>query len=183
MDAMNEHSLPPQGDDETTPPVPTEHDRAASDAFRETFKRLLEENDELLRVRKRAAEILSCTSFQKFEGLSHLVDEVLPHEHDRIRRLARALQLHQEVIASFRASTLDPIHLPVAPLTDLARMMNLDFAAFTDLLARDHARFEGAKGQMLARDIGGRGVEDDEFEQAVDAFRAAWERAELDDPA
>lgn len=183
MGAMKEHSLPPQGVEETTPPVPTEQDRAASDAFRETFRRLLEENDELLRVQKRAAEVLSCTSLNRFEGLSHLVDEVLPHEQERIRRLARALQLHHELITSLRASMLDPIHLPVAPLTDLVRIMNLDFATFTDLLARDHARFEQSKAQMLARDIRSLGVSKNEFEQAVDAFRTAWERAELDDPA
>jgi hypothetical protein len=183
MGAKNERSPSREMGDSTMPPVPTEHDQAASNAFRETFRRLLEENDELLRVGKRAREVLACTPLQRFEGLSHLVDEVLPHQEQRIRRLARVLKLHHDVIAGFRASTLDPIHLPVAPLTDLARMMKLDFTAFTELLARDHARFSTRSVQVLARGVRGPDTATDEFEQAVDAFRAAWNRAELDDPA
>jgi hypothetical protein len=165
------------------PPIPQPEDFAASRAFASTFERLLDRNDELLRLRKRARQLLAETAPASFEGLSHLVDELLPRERERIRKIADALRLSQSVLVKLRGSSLDPLSLSPASLTSLGRIIDLDFATFSTLLERDHARFSAPDQVAFARTIGTWKNASGGTSDVLEAIRSAWERAERDDAA
>lgn len=149
---------------------PSESHIKASQAFAQTFERIRDEGDELLRLERTARRIFAASSPSEFEGLSRLLDIILPHGVQQ-RRIARALALDCAVLERLRASTIDPFDIDPRPLTALARTVELDYATFWLLAQRDH--------QRLALQARARSVTSSDDVEA--AFRSAWERDSLND--
>ena len=158
--------------------VPTDAQRAASQAFATQFDRLREETDELLKLKRAAQQMLATRPASQFDSLCHLLDSLLPRDHDSQRRLARAVQIDPGVLQRLRASTLDPLDAPPTPMVLLSRAILMDFATFWTLAQRDHLRLVRSGAQTTARagDDASRG------DATLAAFLAAWERDERDDP-
>ena len=58
--------------------VPTDAQRAASQAFATQFDRLREETDELLKLKRAAQQMLATRPASQFDSLCHLLDSLLP---------------------------------------------------------------------------------------------------------
>ena len=163
------------GEDGTRIPAgPTDAHRAASRAFANQFERLREETDELLKLQRAAAHMFATHPAPQFDGLCDLLDALLPHERDRQWRIARAVDIELPILQALCASRVDPLEVPPTPMTALSRAMKLDFPTFWALAARDHQRF--ADGCVAAR------AKSTPLPESLEAFRAAWERDEDDDP-
>ena len=159
---------------------PTDAQRAASRAFAASFDRFREEADELLKLGRAADRAFATRPPAQFEGLCRLLDTILPRDTDSQRRIARAVELDPTLLQRLRSSVLDPLDVPPTPMAALSRAMSMDFATFWTLAERDHQRFV-ARGPRAAGRAGANGGRD--ADAALEAFRAAWERDESDDPS
>lgn len=152
---------------------PSEAHVSASQAFASTFDRIREESDELLRLERTARSIFAARPPVEFEGLSRLLDVLLPRAVAPQRRIARALAFEQSVLERMRSSSVDPFEVNPGPLAALARAITLDYATFWLLAQRDHDRLASRSGARARSARTSRDIEA--------AFRSAWERDVLDD--
>lgn len=156
---------------------PSEAQRAASRAFAARFEQLREETDELLRLQRAADRMFATRPATEFDGLSRVLDALLPRDADGQRRVARAVEVDTSVLQRLRSCALDPLDAPPAPVAALSRAIRLDFATFWALAQRDHERLAAHGMRATARSGGARP------DATMAAFRDAWERDERDDPA
>lgn len=151
-----------------------------SDESWQSFQRILNDADELLRLRGRLADLVLRRPLASFDGFSELLDAALPTDAPSEARLARAVALPVEVLRRLRVGAVNPSALPADALTRLGRGLHLDTAQFFALVGCDTNRFAQRNTGMQTRDAsGGERLSPDE---ALHGLRAAWERAALDDP-
>jgi hypothetical protein len=145
----------------------------ASERFASIFERIREEGDELLRLERVAKNAFATTSPSSFDGLSHLLDMLLPRGALQQERIARVLTIELSVLKRLRASSIDPFDVDPRPLAALARVIELDFSTFWLLAQRDHERV-ASRARPRSRSA--------HATPNIEAtFRCAWERDTLDD--
>ena len=149
-----------------------------SETFRESgedgFHQLRRDAEEVLRLRKRLPSLVEQRSVLSFDGFGDLLDQALPQDREAELRIARALQVSENVLNRLRASQVDPATVPAPSLAALARALGLDWESFAALVERDHARFAPERDMLQAR-AGGAAP------SFLKACQAAWERENMDD--
>jgi hypothetical protein len=146
--------------------------RSSSDI--ERFAAMRQDADEVLRLRKRANQLYAERQPAGFDGLSDLLDRLLPNDRSVEERIARVLRFPLQDLKGLRASRLDPTYLARPAIASLAKAIGLDWETLRTLFNRDCARFADAGGGLVARSMS---VQSD-----VEAdLRAAWDRMEMDE--
>lgn len=140
----------------------------------EAFHELRRAVDEVLRLGRRLPAVLERRPVLSFDGFGDLLDHVLPRDQDAELRIARTLQLSEDVFSRLRAGQLDPAALPASPLALLARAMGLDWESFATLVERDHARFASEQELVRTRRAGS-------GPSFLKAYQEAWKRDTMDD--
>lgn len=99
---------------------------------------------QLLDLRDRARETYRRRPAASFDGLSALLDEVLPEDDSLAARVATAVNLPTATLIRLRARLIDPLTVPPVTLTRLARAADLSLADLERLALLDHAATSGA---------------------------------------
>lgn len=147
-----------------------------SNSFDEArFRELWRDGEEVLRLRAKSEAVLRENGVRAFDGLSHLLDHILPVDIEAVRRVAEALRLSSGNLQRLRAGSLDPLLLPPEALAEMGQAIALDIEAFAGLLRRDHARFASRQYDAVAR-----GTDSSPADNVLSALRSAWRRSESD---
>jgi hypothetical protein len=139
------------------------------------FQRMRTDVDELLRLRKRAAQTLSRAP-STFNGLAAFLDAILPRDPDAENRIARAIHIHPESLQQFRRRELNPAEVPPESLAILGRTASLDWHTFDVLVVRDLTWFAKESPLAMLRDNTA------DPAQVRSALHVAWLRDAIDDP-
>ncbi len=142
------------------------------------FRGLWRGADETLQLQEKAQLVFQRRSATSFDGLGHLLDQLLPDDTARLDLLANALRLPVHHLVLLRSGSVDPLGFPPDVIVMLGKAAGLDCETLMRLVTLDHARFPAQMDIPRGDNVFG-----NPSDQKLMSLRSMWKRMAQDDPS